>query len=257
MHMKALWQKYVPDGKRLLHKCLPYALAVVLALATALTAVGQQAKEQGFANIGTATADLEAQKLSLQVQQQELAAAMDKAQTLLGQLDASNTDTQDLLEQAETQNGVVSEKIDELNSAYESVVNKEQQQWILPIRYKNYSSPYGYRSHPTQGEAKFHSGVDLAADRGTTIVAARGGIVKIAEYLENDAGYWVLIDHGDGYESAYMHMDKYLVTAGDYVRAGQLIGYCGDSGIATGCHLHFEIRNNNRTVNPAAYIDLY
>lgn len=234
--------------KSLLQKSLPVLLAVVLAFATLLMAFGQQAKAS--AEIDTAKAELEAQK-------QVLAAEMAKAQALLTQLGTSNANAQDLLQQVETQNGVVSDKIGELNSAYESVVNKELQQWILPIQYKNYSSPYGYRSHPVQGEAKFHSGVDLAADRGTPIVAARSGTVEIAEYIENDAGYWVLIDHGDGYESAYMHMDKYIVAAGDYVRAGQLIGYCGDSGVATGCHLHFEIRDNNRTVNPTSYIDLY
>ena len=256
MHLKSLWQKYAPDWKRLLHSCLPCVLAVVLVLATVLTVVAQQKEKQELANIDAAKMELEAQKLALKAQQKELSAAMDKAQTLLDKLDTTNTDTEELLQQAVTQNGVVSDKIGELNSAYENVENKERQQWVLPMRYKNLSSSYGYREHPTQGEAKFHYGVDLAADRGTPIVAARSGTVEIAEYLENDAGYWVLIDHGDGYESAYMHMDKYIVTAGQFVVAGQIIGYCGDSGVATGCHLHFEIRNNNQTVNPADYINM-
>lgn len=257
MHLKSLWQKYVPDWKLLLHKCLPYVLAVVLLLATVLTMVGQQAKKQDLVNIDAAKAELEAQKQALAAQQQELATAMTQAQSLLGQLNDSNANTQDLLQQAATQNGAVADKIGELNSAYENVENKERQQWVLPMQYKLCSSSYGYREHPVQGEAKFHNGVDLAADRGTPIVAARSGTVEIAEYLENDAGYWVLIDHLDGYESAYMHMDKYIVTKGQFVVAGQIIGYCGSSGVATGDHLHFEIRKNNQTVNPADYVDMY
>ena len=63
------------------------------------------------------------------------------------------------------------------------------------------------------------------------------------------AGYYVVIDHLDGYKSVYMHMDKYIVTVGQFVLAGQVIGYCGSSGASTGNHLHFGIYNNGQTVN--------
>ena len=256
MQLTSLWQKCASEWRPILQKVLPCMLAVGFIMATVLTVAGQQAQEQEFATIDAAKAELDARQQSLQLQQQELASAMTQAQTLLGQLNDSNANTQDLLEQAATENGKIDDKIDDLNTAYENVENKERQQWVLPMQYLNCSSYYGYRSHPVKGESNFHRGVDLAGDRGTPIVASRSGTVEIAEYLENDAGYWVLIDHLDGYESAYMHMDKYIVTQGQFVVAGQIIGYCGDSGVATGCHLHFEIRKDNATVNPADYIDM-
>lgn len=99
--------------------------------------------------------------------------------------------------------------------------------------------------------------MDLAADPGTPIVASRSGTVTAAAYVEDNEGYYVNIDHLDGYESRYLHMSKYIVTEGQFVMAGQIIGYCGDSGAATGYHLHFGIYHNNEVVDPADYIDLY
>ena len=74
---------------------------------------------------------------------------------------------------------------------------------------------------------------------------------------DDSSGYYVVIDHLDGYRSVYMHMDKYIVGAGQFVVAGQLIGYCGNTGVSTGDHLHFGIYHNGQTVNPADYIDMY
>ncbi len=257
MHLKSLWQKFVPDWKLFLQRCLPYVLIMVLSLAMFFSVITQKTEEQELANINAAKAELEIQKQQVATQKQELSAAMAQAQALMGQLQTANTDTQALLQQAETQNGQIDDKINNMNAAYEKIEDKERQQWVLPMRYKLCTSSYGYREHPVEGEGKFHQGVDLAAARGTPIVAARSGTVEIAEYLEDNAGYWVLIDHMDGYESAYMHMDRYIVTQGQFVVAGQIIGYCGSSGIATGDHLHFEIRKDNQVVNPADYIDMY
>ena len=80
--------------------------------------------------------------------------------------------------------------------------------------------------------------------------------MKAAAYDEDNEGYYVNIDHLDGYVSRYMHMDKYIVTQGQFVVAGQIIGYCGDSGIATGVHLHFGIYKDGKAVNPAYYMDI-
>ena len=250
MDFKSLWHKYVPDWKSLLRKGLPYVLVAVFAAATAVAVLGVQDNRHMYAGISATKAELE-------TQQQQLQSALTQTQTLLDQLNSINTNTQTLLQQAETEEGEVADKIEELKNTFESIENKERQRWLLPMQYKLCSSSYGYREHPVRGEANFHGGVDLAADRGTPIVASRSGTVKYAEYIENDAGYWVLIDHLDGFESAYMHMDKYIVTEGQFVVAGQVIGYCGATGVATGNHLHFEIRKNNETVNPADYIDMY
>ncbi len=250
MTLRSLWQKYVPNWKVLLRRCMPYAMVAVFASATVVAALGAQDVKQAFIIVDSAKVELASQK-------EELESALTLTQTLLGQLNSVNTDTKTLLEQAQTEGSEVSDKIEELQTVFNNIENKEQQRWILPIQYKVCSSPYGYRDHPIGGSFSFHDGVDLAADRGTPIVASRSGTVEIATYQEESAGHYVVIDHLDGYDSRYMHMTKYIVTEGQFVLAGQIIGYCGDSGAATGNHLHFCIFKDNQSVNPADYIDLY
>ena len=128
--------------------------------------------------------------------------------------------------------------------------------WLTPITYDYLSSPFGYRIHPIYGDKRFHYGVDLAAPMHRPIVATRSGVVSVAAYEEGGAGYYVNINHMDGYVSRYMHMTHYIVYAGQYVQAGQVIGYCGTSGGSTGPHLHFGIYKNGTAVNPAQYIKL-
>ena len=203
-----------------------------------------------------ARSELESEKQNLQTSRNELETALNDTKTLMNQLNVINADLQALLEKAETEEGEVSDKIDELQSAYENLENKEMQRWLLPMQYTVCTSPYGYRNHPVAGESKFHYGVDLAADKGTPIVASRSGTVSTATY-DDSSGHYVVIDHLDGYKSVYMHMDKYIVTVDQFVLAGQIIGYCGSTGASTGNHLHFGIYNNGQTVNPADYIDMY
>ena len=127
--------------------------------------------------------------------------------------------------------------------------------WKVPIKYKKFTSPYGYRSDPDTGKKTFHYGVDLAADEGTKIWATRAGKVTKATY-DSSCGYYVQIDHGDGFKSIYMHMTHYVVKKGDTVSQGQVIGYCGSTGKSTGPHLHFGISKNGSYVNPASYINI-
>lgn len=128
--------------------------------------------------------------------------------------------------------------------------------WIRPVSYKKLTSPFGLRNSPTTGASTYHQGVDLAADAGTPIYAARSGVVTTATY-SGSAGYYVTINHGDGYSSIYMHMTNYVVRSGAAVSQGQLIGYVGSTGISTGNHLHFGIAKNGAYVNPCAYVSLY
>ncbi len=125
--------------------------------------------------------------------------------------------------------------------------------WRVPCDYVRVSSPFGYRWHPTTGEWSMHRGVDLSAPKGTPIYASRSGYVTIASYHKT-AGNYVTINHQDGYSSVYMHMTHYVVGVGDYVKAGQLIGYVGSTGRSTGPHLHFGISFNGTYVNPMDYI---
>ena len=125
--------------------------------------------------------------------------------------------------------------------------------WGRPCSWIKLTSPYGYRTHPTTGQWKFHNGVDLANNQGTPIYAARSGKVTVATY-GGTYGYYVTINHGDGFSSLYAHMTHYIVSKGQTVKKGDVIGYMGSTGRSTGPHLHFSIFYNGSSVNPMNYI---
>lgn len=127
--------------------------------------------------------------------------------------------------------------------------------WGSPIAYYTMvTSPYGWRVHPITGEQQsFHSGIDLAADYGTHIYAARNGIVTTSGYHWSFGNY-VVINHGDGYSTLYAHMQERACSEGDRVYQGELIGYVGSTGESTGPHLHYTVYYNGETVNPATYL---
>jgi len=128
--------------------------------------------------------------------------------------------------------------------------------WRSPLVKSSYvTSPFGMRLHPVYKVYKMHHGVDLQSKKGDTIVAAKGGVVTVASYQRGGAGYYVTINHGDGFSSSYMHMTHFVVKKGDYVKAGQTIGYVGSTGVSTGPHLHFSIYYNGNSVNPAKYVN--
>ena len=126
--------------------------------------------------------------------------------------------------------------------------------WYTPTKNFRISSEFGMRYHPISGEWKMHYGIDMAASQGTHVYATRSGYVSVAAYQAGGAGYYVKINHGDGYGSIYMHMTHYIVKTGEYVTAGQIIGYVGSTGGSTGPHLHFGISYNGTYVNPKDYI---
>ena len=101
-----------------------------------------------------------------------------------------------------------------------------------------------------------HSGIDLAAPTGTPIYASRSGVVSTVAYEKYGAGNYANINHMDGYVTRYMHMDRCIVSTGQKVVAGEIIGYCGDSGLCTGPHLHFGVYYNGKAINPAPFIGI-
>ncbi len=127
--------------------------------------------------------------------------------------------------------------------------------WVSPVAKGSYriTSPFGMRVHPILGYARMHNGVDMAAPKGTPVYAAKSGKVTVAGW-GSQAGNYVSINHGDGFASIYMHLTHYIVSAGTYVNAGQVIGYVGSTGLSTGPHLHFGISYNGTYVNPMNYI---
>ena len=126
--------------------------------------------------------------------------------------------------------------------------------WITPVSGARLTSPFGMRVHPVLGYKRMHNGIDLACAQGTPIYATRSGKVTTASYQAGGAGYYVSINHLDGFSSIYMHMTHFVVSAGQSVAAGQLIGYVGSTGISTGPHLHIGISYAGTYVNPLAYI---
>ncbi len=127
--------------------------------------------------------------------------------------------------------------------------------WVIPCDYTMVTSAFGWRIHPISGLEKFHNGVDLwcSGIYGKPIYATREGVVSYTGWY-GSGGWTVMIDHLDGFKSIYMHMTNYIVAEGDFVMAGQVIGYVGSTGGSTGPHLHFEVRYNGAAVNPMNYI---
>ena len=128
-------------------------------------------------------------------------------------------------------------------------------QWPLTIT-GTITSQFGYRTDPISGETSYHSGTDIAAPAGSPILAAANGTVTIANALDSwggGYGYYVRIDHGGGLETLYAHCSSICVTAGQQVQAGQVIGYVGQTGRATGNHLHFEVYQNGQRADAMAY----
>ena len=125
--------------------------------------------------------------------------------------------------------------------------------WLTTCDYQRVASKFGWRIHPVYKDWRFHKGVDFAVGH-TPIYATRAGVVVIARWNDS-AGYYVTIDHGDGFRSVYMHMCKApYVKEGDFVAAGQVIGCVGTTGTSTGLHLHFGISYNGEYVNPLNYV---
>ena len=126
--------------------------------------------------------------------------------------------------------------------------------WIKPLKSYTITSAFGMRLHPIKNVWLMHEGVDMAAPQGTPIYAAKEGKVTTTSYQAGGAGYYVSINHGDGFASIYMHMTNYIVKPGQHVSTGQVIGYVGSTGGSTGPHLHFGISYKGTYVNPMSYI---
>ena len=219
---------------------------------------------------------LEANKVELAASQEQLEVKRAEADKLLTELIATGEEYEALLHDAEKQAASIGS---ELSDVKDALTEAERQQWlstsvptptspapgatgsvqvggltwVTPCNYVLLTSPYGWRVHPVYGDWRFHYGVDLAGPLGTPIYATRSGVVTTATY-DSSAGYYVTIDHQDGFSSKYLHMTHYIVAPGQYVTAGETIGYMGSTGTSTGSHLHFSILYNGSHVNPMDYI---
>jgi murein DD-endopeptidase MepM/ murein hydrolase activator NlpD len=124
--------------------------------------------------------------------------------------------------------------------------------WPAPGHF-TITSPYGNRTHPILKKKKLHTGIDISTPKGTNIVAANSGKVIYSGY-NGGYGNVVIIDHGGKISTLYAHNSKLLVKVGDEVEKGKVISKAGSTGLSTGPHLHFEVRENGQHVDPMKYL---
>lgn len=212
-------------------------------------------------------------KEELNVAQAELEVKREESDALLNDLVEKGIEFEELMEAAEDELEAIEADIDEAEADYKTAKAKEwaaahpssgtsssssapsSSGWIKPCRYTAFTSAFGWRIHPISGVKKHHNGVDLAGTKGSAIYAAKAGTVSSTGY-DSSRGYYVIINHGDGFKSYYYHMTHYIVSSGQSVSRGQTIGYMGSTGASTGPHLHFGISYNGTYVNPANYINI-
>ena len=131
-------------------------------------------------------------------------------------------------------------------------------QWPLPVA-GAITSQFGHRVDPITGEVSSHTGTDIACAEGTPILAAADGTVTVANSLDSwggSYGYYIQIDHGGGLETLYAHCSSICVTTGQQVQAGEVIGYVGHTGRATGNHLHLEVSVDGNRADVLRYFTL-
>ena len=166
-------------------------------------------------------------------------------------------ETSKKLDKIASQVYVQSKSFDEV---YDLALNKEKMLASIPAiqpvsntDLKRLSSYYGYRPDPIYKVRKFHAGVDFSAPQGTAVYSPGEGVVTKVKRSRRGYGNTIEIDHGFGYVTFYAHLKEFKVKKGQKVKRGELIATVGNSGKSTAPHLHYEVRKNNRTVNPIYY----
>ena len=224
--------------------------------------------EAGQLNLESEKGDLELTREELSAAQAQLEEKRGESDGLLIELEKKQEEYQAMLDESEALQDQLMDEIAkkeaELSKAkYNEELKKlalkgqnppSNASWTTPVSGYTITSPFGMRLHPVLGYNRMHNGIDMACSQGTPIYATRAGTVTTASYQAGGAGYYVSLNHGDGFSSIYMHMTNFVVSAGQSVSQGQLIGYVGSTGISTGPHLHFGISYAGTYVNPLAYI---
>ena len=209
----------------------------------------------------------------IEVKEEEVQAEYEELNTLQTKLVGQQTEVQKMIDENKEKLSNIQSEIDANAAALEKAkeVERIQQEQAgnnyIPSTGGNVVSGNGYFTHPCPGmsyqssyfgeirpyEVGGHKGHDYAAAVGTPTYAAAAGTVVIAGFSYS-AGNWVVINHGNGLVTKYMHHSALAVRAGQYVEKGQQIGYVGSTGQSTGPHLHFQVELNNVPVNPDLYM---
>ena len=216
---------------------------------------------------------IEAQKAELETSRADQQTQRDALVAQKKELDAEEADAAALVQKIQSQESEYQSSRDALKREEEEVeaqiIKKQKEiqakiaagqisfdpgtgwQWPVPGRYK-ITSTFGPRIHPITGLPGNHTGTDVAAPKGTAILAARGGVVTISTY-NNSYGNYVVVQHDNGIATLYAHMSSRAVSEGQIVTQGQTLGYVGSTGSSTGNHLHLEFRVNGKRQDALNY----
>ncbi|MBD5467293.1 MAG: peptidoglycan DD-metalloendopeptidase family protein [Lachnospiraceae bacterium] len=193
----------------------------------------QALREQAAIEIASKQHQIDEEKETLEQQTAKLAAQTETIEALEAQVAAEKKRLQEANQPQQTYDG----------GAFA---------WPCPST-KTITSEYGWRRHPVLNYDRFHNGIDIGARHGAPILAAYDGKVVAASYT-SAMGNYIMIDHGDGLYTIYMHCSQLYVSEGTYVVRGEQIAAVGATGLVTGAHLHFSVRLNGEYVNPLNYV---
>lgn len=211
-------------------------------------AIKKQEIEQSCTEQQNAKNKLAARKNSLNEQNNQV-------NSLMNQLKSEQEEYERALKEEEEAQNIAKAEIKKLLAAQDSGSSTYVGgtfMWPVPSS-TTITSPYGMRTDPFNHKQRFHTGVDIAAPRGTPIVAANSGTVIVSGWSARGYGNYVVINHGGGKSTLYAHQSQVAVSKGDKVTKGQTIGYIGSTGNSTGPHLHFEVLINGDDTNPMNY----
>lgn len=208
---------------------------------------------------------LEENRSAVEAEQETLEALIEEKEKTLEEYKATINANKNQMTSYQNQLNEADDQIDMLQAAIDAekkeillanglVLTYDGGKFVFPLAsYKAVSSDYGYRKDPINGTTAYHNGIDFAANAGTSIYAAYDGVVSTAAY-SSSMGNYVIINHGGGLFTIYMHAKSLNCKEGDIVARGDTIAYVGTTGRSTGNHLHFTVRLNGAYVSPWDYI---
>ena len=236
------------------HRLTQLALAdrqLLLTVKTALDETQQQTLdvEQTYNQLLLMRQQLVNQKSDYQTQSQVQVQLIERLNSDQQALEAAHLQLQKDSQNLET---LIRERLETSSLSLRKVLKLKPGKMLTPS-YGEFSSNFGWRTHPIFGYQRFHAGMDFAADYGAPIYAAQNGIVLYAGWY-GGYGNTVILDHGNGITSLYAHASQVYVREGQSVTQGDVIAATGSTGLSTGPHLHFEVRENGTPVDPMNYL---
>jgi murein DD-endopeptidase MepM/ murein hydrolase activator NlpD len=226
-----------------------------------------ESDRQSLATLKTQATNLNAQRLQVETKKNEISLIMQQLLAQKNEVKAQSTYQKEFIQHLKTNREALESAIAQLERDSASITQIIRQRSIgdsrgiiitgrgvlaIPVE-APITSEFGYRTHPILGYQRFHGGIDFGADTGTTIRAAAAGVVIVAEWY-GGYGNTVIVDHGGGITTLYGHAERFYVAAGATVQKGQPIAAVGSTGLSTGPHLHFEVRQNGEPIDPAPYL---